>query len=101
MAKYIDVDALNWYDDLFMKGENHSGVWVRYRDVEHFIKDAQPADVKSVVRGHWIRLQGSSSKCSVCGNEDAYSYVLKIDTDKVYYEQQDMFCPYCGADMKG
>lgn len=28
MAKYIDVDALNWYDDLFMKGVNHSGVWV-------------------------------------------------------------------------
>lgn len=45
MAKYIDVDALNWYDDLFIKGENHSGVLVRYRDVEHFIKNAPPADV--------------------------------------------------------
>ena len=100
MPKYIDVDALNWYDDLFMKGENHSGVWVRYRDVEHFIKDATPADVRPVVRGHWIRLRGCYSKCSVCGNEDAYAYKLKIDTDETYYEQQDMFCPFCGADMR-
>ena len=48
MEKYINVDDLNWYDDLFMKGVNHSGVWIRYRDVEHFIKDAAPADVVSM-----------------------------------------------------
>ena len=48
MSKYINIDNLNWYDDLFMKGINNSGVWVRYRDVENFIKNAPAADVEEV-----------------------------------------------------
>lgn len=50
MAKYIDIDSINWYDDLFMKGRNDSGVWVRYRDVENLIRKAPAADVVEVVR---------------------------------------------------
>lgn len=34
MPKCIDVGAINWYDDLFMKDVNNSGVWVRYKKEE-------------------------------------------------------------------
>lgn len=50
MARLIDIEAINWYDDLFMKGENHSGVWVRYRDVEKIIRNAPTVDAVPVVR---------------------------------------------------
>lgn len=50
MAKYIDIESINWWDDLFMKGKNDSGVWVRYRDVENLIRNAPAADVVEVVR---------------------------------------------------
>lgn len=50
MARLIDIEAINWYDDLFMKGENHSGVWVRYRDVEKLIRNAPTVDAVPVAR---------------------------------------------------
>jgi hypothetical protein len=46
--KYIDANALPLYDELFMNGENHSGVWVRYRDVEKLIRNAPAADVVEI-----------------------------------------------------
>lgn len=48
--RLIDIEAINWYDDLFLKGVNHSGVWVRYRDVEKLIRNAPIVDAVPVVR---------------------------------------------------
>lgn len=50
MPRYIDVDGLPMYDELFMKGKNDSGVWVRYKDVEKLLRNAPTADVVEVVR---------------------------------------------------
>lgn len=50
MPKYIDTEELNMYDDLFMKGKNDSGVWVRYKDVENLIRNAPTADVEKITR---------------------------------------------------
>ena len=93
MAKYIDVEAINWYDDLFMKGKNDSGVWVRYRDVEKLIRDAPPADVRPVVRGRWIVSHDSDSyqllQCDHC-NSMMWNHEKELPN----------FCYNCGADMR-
>ena len=41
MARYIDADALNLYDNLFMSKDtiNKSGVYVRYKTIENLIKN--------------------------------------------------------------
>lgn len=70
--RLIDIEAINWYDDLFMKGVNHSGVWVRYRDVEKLIRNAPTVDAVPVVRCKDCRfyeegLRYDGSKCMVCG----------------------------------
>ena len=42
-------------------------------------------------KGEWVYLENEPySKCSVCG-----AYIDSLDDDKY------MFCPYCGADMRG
>lgn len=101
MPKYIDVGAINWYDDLFMKGVNNSGVWVRYKDVESLIRNAPAADVKPVRHGRWIQLteecgwsELDCAECSECGED----YIL----DEWGYEDFSKFmnyCPNCGAKM--
>ena len=85
--KYIDVSKLNLYDDLFMKGKNDSGVWVRYRDVENLIKNAPAADVREVRHGEWVKNEKSDDDwcCSVCG------YGLS--------DNRTRFCYDCGAIM--
>lgn len=70
MADYIDRDALNWWDDLFMKGVNNSGVWVRYKDVEHFIKDAPAVDAVPVVRCRECVLHDK------CSTEDVFKFAV-------------------------
>ncbi len=101
MPKYIDVGAINWYDDLFMKGVNNSGVWVRYKDVESLIRNAPAADVEPVRHGRWIpgdrfeydghgetvRHPGGIT-CSQC----RYSFAEK-------YLWSRSYCPHCGAKM--
>lgn len=81
MADFIDRDALNWWDDLFMKGVNQSGVWVRYKDVEHFIKDAPAVDAVPVVRCRECRFNTTEKKCL---NPDS---IIKIPGD-------NDFCSY-------
>lgn len=72
--RLIDIEAINWYDDLFLKGVNHSGVWVRYRDVEKLIRNAPIVDAEPVVRCKdckwWVRE----------GN-DSFGYAMFCDHD--------------------
>lgn len=100
MARYIDAEGLNLYDDLFMKGENRSGVWVRYRDFENLIKTAPTADVQEVKHGHWKECNNGYYECSVClelTNElDRRGYPIGTsERGKLAH-----FCPYCGAKME-
>lgn len=95
MPKYIDVGAINWYDDLFMKGINNSGVWVRYKDVESLIRNAPAADVEPVRHGRWIKSTGmmppefaGNYHCSECGWHG-------ISAKEREYKR----CPECGARM--
>ena len=89
MADYIDRDALNWWDDLYMKGINKNGVWVRYRDVEHFIKDAPAVDAVEVGHGKWIDTDNYFYrwKCSACGRHTK--------------DVLPNYCGWCGARMDG
>ena len=59
------------------------------------------ADVRPVVRGKWIRRSDDScvATCSVCGNENNYAFCI-MSLDEQSLVQQDMFCPFCGADMR-
>lgn len=87
--KHIDVDALPMWDELFMKGKNDSGVWVRYRDVENMLKNAPAADVEEVRHGEWIfgiTMNHEWMKCSEC-------LVSQTPTGVFAY------CPNCGAKM--
>lgn len=91
--KYINISAIDWYEELFMKGKNDSGVWVRYRDVEKLLREAPAADVRPVVRGRWIfdSDRPDTLVCTVC--DHAFD-VWKWDHKWMH------FCPNCGADMR-
>lgn len=91
MARYVDTDALNWWDDLFMKGKNDSGVWVRYKDVESFIKNAPTADVQEVKHGKWIKRYFGGSP--LWDEETVCSECLHTGSEHFSY------CPNCGAKM--
>lgn len=88
--RLIDIEAINWYDDLFLKGVNHSGVWVRYRDVEKLIRNAPIVDAVPVRHGHWIKHECSNKRmflsCSCCGQLE---------------RNAPNYCPNCGAKMDG
>lgn len=107
VPRYIDAEGLNLYDDLFMKGKNDSGVWVRYKDVEKLIRKAPTADVEEVKHGEWkhgrevgrryigdalVSISYEDFSCSVCG--------YKIN-DRHYSQICYRFCPMCGAKMDG
>ena len=102
MSRYIEADNLNLYDELFMKGKNDSGVWVRYRDVENLIKNAHTADVQEVKHASWIKDERRRRDdgaiydycCSLCRGA----------ASKGEYGNYDIFtdfCPHCGAKMDG
>lgn len=89
MSRYIDVEGLNLYDDLFLSEDtiNKSGVYVRYRAVENLIKNAPTADVAPVIHAKWIEknyLIKSYFECSNC------LFTTLKDT---------RYCPHCGAKM--
>lgn len=86
MPRYIDAEGLNLYDDLFMKGKNDSGVWVRYRDVERLIRNAPTADVEEVKHGKIIKTGRRYPYCSEC----------KCNVSTLFDR-----CPWCGAKMSG
>lgn len=95
MARYIDAEALNLYDNLFMSEDtiNKSGVYVRYRAVENLIKNAPTADVQEVKHGTYINTNHGGIhgdyiyRCSCCGNE------------REAYIEEENYCPHCGAKM--
>lgn len=75
MSRYIDLESLPIYEELFMKGRNDSGVWVRYRDVERLLRTAPTVDAVEVVR------------CKDCEN---------VDEDDLATHRKLCFCFYHG-----
>ena len=88
MSRYIDAEGLNLYNDLFLSEDtiNKSGVYVRYRAVANFIRNAPTADVAPVVHAHWV----VDRYCSHC-DCDIHDYDI--------YSKIPKYCPECGAKM--
>lgn len=91
MPRYIDAEDLNLYDNLFMKGKNDSGVWVRYRDVERLIRNAPAADVAEVRHGVIQKVYRGGNP--LWDEETVCSLCLHTIWDHFNY------CPHCGAKM--
>ena len=53
-------------------------------------------DAEPVRHGRWIK-QGGHYYCSFCNAQNFYAYLYNSDTRE--YEQQDNYCPNCGAKM--
>lgn len=72
------------------------------KDADIRIRSVPAANVRPVVRGVWIRRHDDSctATCSVCGNENHYAFCI-MSLKEQLISQQDMFCPFCGADMRG
>lgn len=53
-----------------------------------------------VKRGKWIKNEDRCGwHCSACGEDDLYAFAWNCD--KGENEQQDRYCPNCGARMDG
>lgn len=96
--RLIDIEAINWYDDLFMKGENHSGVWVRYRDVEKLIRNAPTVDAVPVCRCAECKHRPTKPEKYDDGFDLAFPDEVcpcYCDGDPFYswYPKDDWFCP--------
>lgn len=64
-------------------GNLHRGI---VNALQEIISDIPAADVRPVVRGHWIKRKGwDKYVCSECSNEE---------------KAVRNFCPNCGADMR-
>ena len=102
MSRYIDADALketiasNVYPvtDVF-NSRDYGMFWTG--GIEKAIDEQLTYDVRENVRGEWIKLDMhahlADHKCSACGQE---CYVPTCMGDPMY-----VFCPNCGADMRG
>ena len=65
---------------------------------EYFVIESLPSAQKT---GKWVIIheQSHKCKCSECGAENYYAYVFNPENNT--FEQQDIYCPNCGAYMKG
>lgn len=97
MPRYIDADALLISADHLQYGVN-GAAWVQ------LINDAPTIEAVPVVHGEWRQGKDFSayprvpfiSTAYYCSNCEGEAY---WDTD--YGQQLFIFCPNCGADMRG
>lgn len=63
--------------------------------IQQEIYELPTVEAKPVVHGEWIKGDRGEWQCSVCREENCYAYCepLKRFTD--------LYCPNCGADMRG
>ena len=68
--------------------------------IDAIVENAETADVVERKRGKWIRESPYAWMwtCSCCKMDDAYAYSAGESFEPVL---QDLFCPNCGAEMKG
>ena len=90
MSRYIDADKLIEF------ANNTKDKTIDANDIARF----PVADVRENVKGEWIEEWGGYlkmySKCSVCGYIPRYANVSIMPSSNTL-----LFCPNCGADMRG
>lgn len=69
-------------------------VTVSIKDVKKIIRRQPTIEAVPVVYGEWIKAE-NTWVCSVCHKENACAY------DETLCRFTDLFCPKCGAKMKG
>ena len=124
MPRYIDAKALyeqtaGWEASALSKIEEFNRIpleemtdeeraeWRRWTAIlgersafKRDVADAPTADVVERKRGKWIKYKDRACwYCSECTADNYYAYIRDCDSGE--YEQQDKFCPNCGADMRG
>lgn len=99
MARYIDTDTLNWWDDLFMKGKNDSGVWVRYKDVQSFINNAPTEDVAPIKHAKYV--SEIVKREDWRGKMQSYYQFNSCSNCHTALNGNENYCSYCGAKMDG
>lgn len=84
----------------FSHGLNEDGIlYIPYYEAINYLQNISPADVRPVVRGHWIGVY-NDLKCSVCGKN--WDELRTADGDDWgYWEDKPPYCPNCGAEMTG
>jgi hypothetical protein len=96
MAKYIDVDKIDWQEGVFVTPITKEPLSIIHKiaTIEMLRDWQQEEDVRPVVRGKWITTNDYVTtaygtldyyRCSCCGEDSL--------------EEGD-FCPNCGADMR-
>lgn len=91
MTRYIDIDLLLNEIEIDYSGyifsENRSPL-----EFINIIENQPTADVKEVVRGEWIDVDGNDEhyKCSICNK------TINGNSIPYYFN----FCHKCGADMR-
>ena len=103
MSKLCLIDP-NGLEMAAMKyNENHPDSPLTCNDfklIDRFLSEYPTVDVAPVVHGHWIEDEMADGHpvwiCSICGEEDCYAY-----TWGEVKRQDDLYCPKCGADMRG
>lgn len=88
MPRLIDADKLT--NEIVHK------YGLRYGDAILEIDNAPTVDAEPVRHGRWIKQDGHYY-CSSCNAQNFYAYLYNSDTGE--YEQQDNYCPNCGAKM--
>lgn len=97
MSRYIDVDEfekrIKPYDT-----DDHVDK-AMYNFAHNIMLSTSTADVVERKVGKWIKYGDRDCwYCSKCAADNYYAYIRNCDNGQ--YEQQDKFCPNCGADMK-
>ena len=89
MKEYIEREAtFNAVLKLVPKVDDDGYCWVIRGDAATAIDSVPAADVRPVVRGKWKRNERGNYNCSNCKSE--HNAVFGF-----------IFCPNCGADMRG
>ena len=92
MPRYIDAD------DAILELERAFPI-DDYGKIIRCISRTQTADVVERKVGKWIKYKTKACwYCSECAVDNYYAYVRDCDSGE--YEQQDNFCPNCGAEME-
>lgn len=89
--RIIDVDAITNKDIVHYLGREYASCTPDVRDL---LNDQPTIEAVPVVYGEWIKAE-NTWVCSVCHKENACAY------DETLCRFTDLFCPKCGAKMKG
>mgnify|MGYP006991642154 CR=1 FL=1 len=74
-----------------------SGLWIRFKLFENCLDAIPAADVKPVVKAHWIWMGDTGDSRFMCSNCKGKENVPTVMGKPTVWE----YCPNCGAKMDG